>query len=169
MARIECTPGGKGLGRSCPGMSVAASLRERGCGARFCGGVAASSVCSFRRATAFPAPSLRHVVPGSTREGMGTPSASWSGYRSLPQDVPILKREGPNRAVIGHPMTCRDVHVFHRRLDGFFDHLRERNSRGNKEALSSIEQSITRAGPTVQGRPASPAAPSLTRAMASYG
>lgn len=208
-------PGGTGRGRSFRSMAFPACLRNRGYGVRNCGGVTASSIWSFRGVTACPALSLRHVVPGSAKEGVWAPFGGLPGYRGLlqiavrlvdriagchtaicragfklkraamcsgksllaaiarraagqPLDALFPKRDGPNRAVVGRPVTCRDVRVFHRRLDGFFDRLRVRNLRGNKEALSSIEELITRAGPTVQGRPASPAAPSLTRAMASY-
>lgn len=105
--------------------------------------------------------------PVSSKLGPAVPLRRVPGSRAFERTPGMASPQG-NRlgsATPGRPPTRRRLHRAIRKPDLYSDRVQDRQSCGNKETPSSIEDSTMRAGPTVHDRPASPTAPSLTYAM----
>src|SRR5690606_19355221 len=68
----------------------------------------------------------------------------------------FLEREGLGRAVIGRPITVRDVTTFLEQHAIYEERLRNRNYSGNERAVMCIEKVLSRCMPAVHPRPILP-------------
>ena len=71
----------------------------------------------------------------------------------------FLEREGLGKAVIGRHLSADDLLDFRKNLDMYAGHLQDRPLCGNNEAISFIEDVLSRVGPSVHSRPRRPTPP----------